>query len=530
VIECRRCGHGNEDGAQFCANCQAFLEWQGTRPTAERPQSAIAADLDCASLQVVPGGRAECRARIRNTGKIIDELRLEVVGDAAGWAAVEPALMRLFPGTSEVARIVFSPPRAPQVTAGPTRYGLKVSSTVRPEVYTVENDLVDVGPYVDWSAELVPPHPSGEGTATVQVRVRNSGNAPLQVAVSGRSSDGTLAVDGAPGSLTVAPGQSSERSVQLRSLQPAPAGGERSHPFQAVVASLEGREVTLDGSLLQHGPAIRVEWYARLLPPSARAAGPSEHRVQVFNRGQAPLTVGIQALDPAGALELQLSVPSLTVPPGVEVEAMLRVTPVEGLARGPERQRPFQVVVTADDRRAVIEGLLLQVPPTPEPPLQRSGRRRWRWLALAALLLAGIAGTAIVMALSPFGIGGRPSATPIQVSVLDEIGTSRCETSETVDVVIDGQRRGTLTVDSTGHADATRHATLSGAGSHDYQLKATGSFNVKGRRFQLHGGGGGSISVSDTAHSFSVEVDEKVLPLGQCPAEGGSWPLLLRPR
>src|SRR5260370_1009462 len=113
-----------------------------------------------------------------------------------------------------------------------------------------------------------------------------------------------------------------------------------------------------------------------------------------------------------------------------------------------------------------MEGLLVRAPPTAEAPRQRAGRRGWRWLALAALLLAGIAATAIVMAWSPFGIGGRPSATPIQVSVLDEIGTSRCETSETVDVVIDGQRRGTLTVDSTGHADATLQATLSGAGSH----------------------------------------------------------------
>jgi hypothetical protein len=97
-----------------------------------------------------------------------------------------------------------------------------------------------------------------------------------------------------------------------------------------------------------------------------------------------------------------------------------------------------------------------------------------------------------------------------------------------VDVVIDGQHRGTLNVDNTGRTDATLQATVAGAGSHDYQLTATGKFNVRGRTFQIHGGGNGSISVSDAARSFSVEVDEKVLPLNQCPAEGGAWPLLLR--
>jgi len=106
--------------------------------------------------------------------------------------------MRLFPSTSEVARIVFAPPRSPEVAAGPVRYGVKVSSAVRPEVYTVENDLVDVAAYVEWSADLLPPRPRGAGAASVQVRVRNRGNAPLQVAVSARAPRGHARVRGRP--------------------------------------------------------------------------------------------------------------------------------------------------------------------------------------------------------------------------------------------------------------------------------------------------------------------------------------------
>jgi hypothetical protein len=106
VIECRSCGHQNDDRAEFCASCHAFLEWQGTRRP-ERPQSAVTLTLDGRPLQVLPGATAECRARVRSEGSIVDEFRLEVVGEAAVWAAVDPPVMRLFPrcaSTTEAAR------------------------------------------------------------------------------------------------------------------------------------------------------------------------------------------------------------------------------------------------------------------------------------------------------------------------------------------------------------------------------------------------------------------------------------------
>jgi hypothetical protein len=523
VIECQSCGHLNEDGVQFCDRCHAFLEWQGARRT-ERPQSSVTAELDRTPLVVAPGEKAGCRVRVRNSGTIVDEFRLEVVGDAAAWSAIEPPVVRLFPNTSQAATITFSPPRSPAVGAGPTRYGVKVSSTVRPDVYTVENDLIDVGPYVDWSAELVPPRSRADVEAGHKARVHNRGNAPVQVVVSVRPADDELAFEGVPASLTVAPGQVADAALTVRPRRPAPPEQERSHPFQVVVESLEGRHVTLDGTMVQQGRPIRVEWYARLVPPSSRAAGSVDHRVQVINRGEAPLTVGIQAQDPSGALLLELSGQTLTVAPGDEAEAILRATPVERMSRGPERPRPFQVVVRGPaSAQTVMDGLLVQVPPGRERQQGGGGGRRWAAL-LGVILAALVLGSVFLAARSC----GGPTGPPTQISVLDEIGTSRCETFETVDVVIDGRDRGTLTVDNTGRTDATLQATVNGSGAHDYKLVATGKFDVQGHAFELQGGGSGTINVSGAANSFSVEVDDAVLAAGHCPAQGGNWPLLLR--
>jgi len=268
VIVCQSCGHQNDDRAQFCENCHAFLEWQGTRKTERPAASAVTVTLDSRSLQVVPGASVEGRVRIRNEGTIVDEFRLEVVGGAAAWATIDPPVLRLFPRSTDVARITFKPPRTSDVAAGPVRYGVKVSSTVSPEAYTVENDLIDVGAFEDWNAELQPRSSRGESTGAHTVRVQNRGNVPLQVAISAQPGGDGVTVEGVPASLTVAPGQAAEAPLTVRPTQPAPPEGERSHSFQAVVESLEGRRVTLDGSMVQQGRTLRVEWYARLLPPS----------------------------------------------------------------------------------------------------------------------------------------------------------------------------------------------------------------------------------------------------------------------
>src|SRR5260370_7413170 len=78
---------------------------------------AATATLATKAITVTPGGEAVSEVRIRNSGTVVDQFTLEVLGDASAWAIVEPAVIPLFPGAEAVARIRFKPPKSSSVPA-----------------------------------------------------------------------------------------------------------------------------------------------------------------------------------------------------------------------------------------------------------------------------------------------------------------------------------------------------------------------------------------------------------------------------
>src|SRR3989440_10974832 len=110
--------------------------------------SAMAATATLASkaVTVTPGGEAVSEVRVRNSGTVVDQFTLEVLGDASAWAIVEPAVIPLFPGAEAVARIRFKPP---QSSSGPARAGpfaVLVKSPEDAPAPLVEEGVVEVGP------------------------------------------------------------------------------------------------------------------------------------------------------------------------------------------------------------------------------------------------------------------------------------------------------------------------------------------------------------------------------------------------
>src|ERR1051326_349505 len=80
------------------------------------------------TVSVDPGRDAAVRVRVLNTGAIVDRFELEVLGDAAAWATVDPPFVSLFPGKDETATIRFRPPRMATVPAGTMPFGVRVTS------------------------------------------------------------------------------------------------------------------------------------------------------------------------------------------------------------------------------------------------------------------------------------------------------------------------------------------------------------------------------------------------------------------
>src|SRR6266513_350551 len=95
--------------------------------------SAMAATATLASkaVTVTPGGEALSEVRVRNSGTVVDQFTLEVLGDASAWAIVEPAVIPLFPGAEAVARIKFKPPKSSSVLARAIPFAVRVSPRQR---------------------------------------------------------------------------------------------------------------------------------------------------------------------------------------------------------------------------------------------------------------------------------------------------------------------------------------------------------------------------------------------------------------
>ncbi len=121
-------------------------------------------------LPVEPGGQVSAQLRVRNTGSVVDQFTFQVLGDALDWTTVTPPTLSLFPGAEETATHQLAPPRSPQVPAGQIPFGIRVISKEDPQGSVVEEGALDIAPFSDIFAELVPRTSRGRSGATTTSR------------------------------------------------------------------------------------------------------------------------------------------------------------------------------------------------------------------------------------------------------------------------------------------------------------------------------------------------------------------------
>src|SRR5215472_479562 len=212
--------------------------------------SAVAV-LQERTVSVEPGGEAVVRIRVRNTGRVVDQFALQVLGDPAAWAAVDPPALSLFPDTEETATIRFQPPRASSVAAGERPFGVRVVSREDPQAVAVEEGSVVVGFFRETSVDLVPRNSRGSYSASHEVAVDNNGNVPVEVFVRGTDPDAALRFRSRPPGLTIGAGRAGFVRVRVTARSLFLSGPPRSHPFQLQVGSAEQPPITVDGSMVQ---------------------------------------------------------------------------------------------------------------------------------------------------------------------------------------------------------------------------------------------------------------------------------------
>ena len=210
------------------------------------------------SVQVTPGASSTLEVTVRNTGTVVDQFTIDVLGDASAWATADPPVLSLFPATEETTTVRFAPPRSALIAAGPVAFGIRASSHEDPAGSAVEEGTVTVGAFQDTVAELLPRTSRGSRSATHEVAVDNRGNERLNASLEPSDPDQLLAFDVKPPGMVIEPGTSQFAKVRVSPRKRFWRGTPKTRSFSLAVTSPDAAPIKLDGSMLQE--AILPRW------------------------------------------------------------------------------------------------------------------------------------------------------------------------------------------------------------------------------------------------------------------------------
>ena len=225
----------------------------------------VSASLSPRALETEAGGEVRCQVRVRNTGSVVDQFVVDVVGAAGPWSSVEPESLNLLPGDEGVATVVIKPPRAASTPAGEVAFGVRVFSKEDPSGSTVEEGTLTIAPFSELTAEVVPHSGRGRRSARYEVAVDNRGNVPLNTDLLPTDPDQLLKFDVRPPGLKCDPGTATFAKVIVRPKKRFWRGPNKTLPFQVTAAPQGEAPVTADGVMVQE--AIIPRWL-----PAALAA------------------------------------------------------------------------------------------------------------------------------------------------------------------------------------------------------------------------------------------------------------------
>jgi hypothetical protein len=214
---------------------------------------AATATLASKAVTVTPGGEAVSEVRVRNSGTVVDQFTLEVLGDASAWAIVEPAVIPLFPGAEAVARIRFKPPKSSSVPARAVPFAVRVKSREDARASLVEEGVVEVGPFNDTFAELIPRTAKGRSRAHARLALDNRGNVRISARLTAADPDRKLNFTITPPALSSEPGTASFASVRMSPKQRFLTGPPKTNPYKVIVHQDNLPPITVDGTMQQEG-------------------------------------------------------------------------------------------------------------------------------------------------------------------------------------------------------------------------------------------------------------------------------------
>lgn len=222
------------------------------------------ATLQGAHLRLAPGEQAVVPLSIRNGGTTVEGYRIEVLGVPASWATVEPATIDgLYPDAVTTATITFAPPRTAGVPAGSLDYGVRVVPIDDASGVVIPEGTVEILPFLDSTAEIVPRTSSGRMGAKHQIAVDNRGNTPVTASIKAADEGNRLRYRVDPGLLVVQPGEAAFAAIHVKPAKRLWKGADVTHPFVVTVAPENSTPVLLDATHVQRATLPR--WFMKAL-------------------------------------------------------------------------------------------------------------------------------------------------------------------------------------------------------------------------------------------------------------------------
>jgi hypothetical protein len=217
-------------------------------------------------LSVTPGQSIEAKVLVRNSGTLVDQFTLDIVGDSREWTEVEPRVMNLMPGQDGEATVRFTPPRNSSVPAGQVPFGVRVLSREDPPNSSVAEGVVDVEPFMDLQLELSPKTSKCRTKAVHEIVVDNSGNYPIPVEVITNDPEEQLKLTLDHSSLVVQPGTSAFLKLKAKPHDRFLRGQDKRLPFGVTATAPDQPPVNAEGTVVQQ--QLLPKW---LLPVAVAA-------------------------------------------------------------------------------------------------------------------------------------------------------------------------------------------------------------------------------------------------------------------
>ncbi|MGH2537267.1 MAG: protein kinase domain-containing protein [Candidatus Promineifilaceae bacterium] len=218
---------------------------------AERPP--LEAFLVRDNVAVEPGRQAEFTLEVVNRGQEDDRVGLRVHGLPDEWVSLPDTFLPLPAGGSVSVPIVIRPPRQTTTAAGRQRFRIEVVSQRWREAELGLNAALLVGGFESFEAELEPREVRLPGQ--VLVTLRNTGNTPVELSVTGDEALDAVLFEGERSRLRLGPGQAWPVELVLRPAGRSWFGRYQTSEFEIEVSSETGARVTLTG-VAQSAPLL----------------------------------------------------------------------------------------------------------------------------------------------------------------------------------------------------------------------------------------------------------------------------------